>query len=485
MNFRTTSFASSSQALRYSARYNANIIKFQKQISSGIRLERSSDDPIAFRQISSLSVRLQELNSEASTIDDSETKLNTSVSQLTQANTLLVRAKTLAQQGVQANSDSERTALAVEVEGILASLQNSTKTQVAGSFLYSGAKTDTEPYRFVDPQAAGGTLSVQYQGSTNNSRAYIGDAISVDTFWRADRIFADSDRGDAEIYGTTGAKIGQGTDSMVGRATLQVRHTLTSYAGTSGVAAGLGSVGGDTVLGSAGEHTLTIEDTSGTGDFGTVSLNGAAVIEWTSTDTNLRVVSNDGKEVFIDTSSISVGFSGTIDMTSEGTLSVDGGATTTAIDFSASQTIVDSTTGKQTHIDTRDIRSTGDDYLEFLGTSDVFQVLYELSQDLRGARDLSNTQLAESLDRRVGELDRLSDHVLEVLGEQAASLQTLGELDARVTDLQLETETRLSNLAATDIPATVLRLQNDQNLLEFTYAVTAQISSTNLLDFLR
>lgn len=484
MNFRTTSFSSSSQALRYSARYNANIIKYQQQISSGIRLDRSSDDPIAFRQISSLSVRLQELNSEASTIADSETKLNTSVSQLTQSNTLLIRAKSLAQQGVQSTSQSERTAIAVEVEGILASLQNSTKTQVAGSFLYSGAKTDTQPYQFSDPQAVGGTLFVDYQGSTNNSRAYIGDAVSVDTFSRADRIFSDPDRGDAEIHGTTGAKIGQGTDSMIGRATLQVRHTSTSYTGTSGVAAGSSSVGGDTVLGLSGAHTLTIEDTSGTGDFGTVSLNGAEAVEWTRTDTDLRVVSG-GKEVFINTSSISAGFSGTVDIESTGTLSVDGGATTTAIDFSASQTIVDSTTGKQTHIDTRDIRSTGDDYLEFPGTSDVFQVLYELAQDLRGARDLSNTQLAESLDRRVGDLDRLSDHVLERLGEQAASLQTLNELDNRVSDLQLETETRLSNLAATDIPSTVLRLQNDQNLLEFTYAVTAQISSTNLLDFLR
>jgi flagellin-like hook-associated protein FlgL len=485
MNFRTTSFASSSQALRYSAQYNANIIKYQRQISSGLQLERSSDDPVTFRQVSSLSVRLQELQSESSTIADSEGKLNTSVSQLQQANTLLVRAKSLAQQGIQATSTAERNALAVEVEGILLSLQQTSRTEVAGSFLYSGAKANTEPYQFSGPQVSGGTLSVDYQGSDNNGRAYINDAISVDTFARADRIFSDVDRTEAVILGSTGAKIGQGTDSLVGRATLQVRHTSTSYSGASGVAPGLSSVGGDTVLGPTGEHTLTIEDTSGTGDFGTVSLNGAAAVEWTRSDTDLRVVSNDGKEVFINTSTISVGFNGTIDITSDGTVSVDGGLTTTAIDFSASQTIVDSTTGKQTHIDTRDVRSTGDDYLEFPGTSDVFQVLFELSQDLRGTRDLSDVELAESLDRRVGDLDRLSDHVLEVLGKQAASLQTLNELDNRVIDLQLETETRLSELAATDIPATVLRLQNDQNLLEFTYAVTAQISSTNLLDFLR
>ena len=484
MNFRTTSFASSNQALRYSARYNANILQYQRQISSGVRLERSSDDPVAFRQISSLSVRLQELGSEANTIADSTTKLNTSVAQLQQVNTLIVRAKTLAQQGTQASSAGERTALAVEVEGILTSLQQSSKTQVAGSFLYSGAKTGTDPYQFAEPVVAGGTLSAEYQGSTKNSRAYIGDAVSVDTFYRADQIFADPDRGEAKIYGSTGAKIGQGTDSLVGRATLLVRHTSTTYAGTSGVTAGASSVDGDTVLGPSAANSLTVVDTSGSGDFGTVSLNGGPLVEWTNGDSDLRV-SNNGKDVFIDTRSIAAGFDGVVDFESNGSLSVDGGATTTAIDFSASQTIIDSTSGKQTHIDTTNINSTGDDYLEFPGTSNVFQVLYELAQDLRGSRGLETTALAGSLDRRVGELDKMSDHVLEVLGEQAATLQTLQELDNRVGDLQIETETRLSELAATDIPATVLRLQNDQNLLEFTYAVTSQISSVSLLDFLR
>ncbi len=139
MNFRVTSFASSNQALKFSSQYSANILKYQEQISSGIRLHRPSDDPISFRQASSYSIRLQELQTEAYSIVDSETKLNTSVSQLQAAHDLLIRAKTLAQQGIQTSSQSEQTALAVEIEGLLVSLQDITKTQSAGSFLYSAA----------------------------------------------------------------------------------------------------------------------------------------------------------------------------------------------------------------------------------------------------------------------------------------------------------------------------------------------------------
>ncbi len=280
-------------------------------------------------------------------------------------------------------------------------------------------------------------------------------------------------------------KSGVGTDNMVGRATLQVRHTTTTYFGTSGIAPGASSADLDTLLGPAGQNQLVVQDRSGTGDSGTISLNGGPAIFWSRSDTDLRVRGNNGAEMFVDMSAITPGFIGPVDLESNGTLSVDGGQSQVAIDFSANQTVVDSITGKQTHLDTSELRLVGDDFLEFPGTSNAFQVLYELTLDLRNTRGLDNVQRAAALDRRVGELDHLADHLLEVMGRQAASLKTLDELEFRVQDLQLEVETQLNNLQATDISDAVLRLQNDQSLLEYTYAVTSQIASTSLIDFLR
>lgn len=485
MQFRTTAFASSNQAIRFAAQHNTSIIKYQHQISSGLQFHRPSDDPVSYRRIESYTVRLQELRTEAFAVDDTEAKLNTSVSQLQETHNLIARAKNLAQQGIQATSPSEREAYATELDGLMLSLQAITRTTSAGSFLYSGARSDTMPYEFGPPLVEGGTLNVEYNGSSFQTRAYIGDVISFDTFYAGDKIFANPDRQEAKIFGHTGAQIGAGTDNMVGRATLQVRHTVTTFLGTSGIAAGASSADGDTVIGQSGDHELIVRDTSGTGASGTISLNNGEPINWTSADNDLKVIGSSGREIHVDMSSIAAGFDGTVNFTSDGTLSVDGGATTLPIDFSASQTITDSVTGKHTHIDTTQLNRTGDDYLEFPGTSDVFQVIYELSQDLRNSRGLDNVQLAETIDQRIGELDRLGDHVLEVMGQQSASLLTLEELDFRIQDLQLEVETQLSDVQATDVPTAVLRMQNDQSLLELTYAVTAQIASTSLIDFLR
>ena len=118
------------------------------------------------------------------------------------------------------------------------------------------------------------------------------------------------------------------------------------------MAAGASSPQNDTVLGPLGANSIRINDTSGTGASGTVSLNGGPEVEWTLADTDLIVTDTDGRQVHLDLSGIAAGFSGDIDFVSDGTVSVDGGLTEVAIDFSASQTIVDSTTGQQTHIDT-------------------------------------------------------------------------------------------------------------------------------------
>jgi len=485
MNFRVSSSSFGNQAIQSIGRLNANLLKYQRQISSGLRIERPSEDPVAIRQITSLTARLAELRTNTDSIRDAETKLNISVFQLTESNNVLTAAKTLAQQGVQALDQNERNALATEAESLLLSLQKISGTKIAGAFLYGGTKTDVKPFTFSPPLVEGGTLNVQYAGAKHNSRALVGDSVSVDTFYAGDRVFGNPQREQTILIGNSGAKLGTGTDNLIGRATLSIQHTGTTYFGASGIAAGTGSAGGDTIIGDVGRYTLTINDTSGDGSAGTISLNGGRPVAFSNTDTNLEIRGSDGNKIFVNATAITAGFNGTVDLRADGTLSVDGGLSTQPINFSADQTITDSTSGRFVHIDSREISQVGKDSLEFPGTSDAFQVIYELIADLRNTRGLSNTEVASALDRRIGELDLASNRVLDVLGYQAASLQALDQLDLRVQNLRLETETHASNLQSTDIAETVLRMQNDQALLEYTYAITAQIKSMSLIDFLR
>ena len=485
MFHRSTFQGSSQQSIRFASLYSQRINTLQLHLSSGIKLHRPSDDPIAFRQAGSLTTQLGQLENDASTIDDATLKLNSSSSQLQQASELITRANSLGQQGIQASSEAERTSLATELEGLFGSLKQVALTQSAGTYLFGGEISDQPPYDFTDPGVEGATLGAAYQGSKQNGKAIIGASTSVDTFYSGDRIFANSNRQDVIVVGSSGAKNGAGTDNMVGRATLLVEHSLTTYAGASGVAAGVSSSGGDTVLGQSGDNTLTINDTSGTGAFGTIQLNNGDVVDWDNSSDDLIVKDSNGRQLFVDTSSITAGFNGAVDFTADGTLSVDGGLTTVAIDFSESQTVTDSTTNTQTHIDTRDITQAGDDFLEFPGTSNLFQVVHELIGDLRNTRNLDNADLSASIERRLESLGSYSDQALEVLGQQSSSLQTLQEVETRVQNLQLEVQVQISDVQGADIPETVLQLQNEQTLLEFTYAVSAQIASSTILDFLR
>ena len=108
--FRTTSFSIGSRAIQYSQLHNSTLLRYQEQISSGLRLQRSSDDPISFRQVTALTSRMSELAADQRSISTTTSILNTSTVNVQEYADLINRAKSLALQGVQALDGSERNA---------------------------------------------------------------------------------------------------------------------------------------------------------------------------------------------------------------------------------------------------------------------------------------------------------------------------------------------------------------------------------------
>lgn len=485
MNYRVTSFAIGSRAIQFQAQHNAAILKYSEQISSGVKIQKPSDDPIAFRQVTSLTSRLTELDADKQSLSSARSILNTSVVQIQEFGSIVTRAKAIAQQGIQALDDGERVALALEADGLLNQLQDITQSKFDGAFIFGGTKSDQNPFEFGVPVSAGRSLSVTYNGANENSKAYVGEAVSVDTYYAGSEIFSLNSRSDTIVFGDTGIKSGPGTDTLLSKTELQITHDTTEYLGASGLQPGTDSEALDSIIGDVGTHSVTIVDTSGNGSAGTISLNGGPEIAFTNSDSNLLVTGGSGETIYVDTSEIAAGFNGTVDVRATGSLSVDGGASKTAIDFSTDQSVSDAATGRFAVLDTTDVKSTGTNQLEFPGTSNAFQLLYEIASDLRNERGLSSAELSGSLDRRVGELSAMSDHAFSILGEQSTSLSTLERLSFRLEDLEISVTTQLSDVQSTDISESVLRLQNSQNLLQYTYAVTARISSLGLLDFLR
>ena len=230
---------------------------------------------------------------------------------------------------------------------------------------------------------------------------------------------------------------------------------------------------------------LQINDTSGTGTSGTISLNGGDPIAFNNTMTDLVVTSALGEKVYVNTTGITAGFNGSVDLEGTGSLSLDGGLTTTPIAFSANQQITDPRDGTLVNLDTTAIRRAGTDHVEFPGTSDVFSVLRELRDDILNVRNISEADRSDSLTRRFGDIERIQDHVLDMVGVQSVSLEQIDRLESRTGDLKLAEKIEYSDTVSADVAEAVLRLQELNNLQQFTMAAVGQLLTPNLLNYIQ
>ena len=286
------------------------------------------------------------------------------------------------------------------------------------------------------------------------------------------------------VIGTTGVKSGTGTDTATGTRDLEISHDLTTYSGASGVNSGISSGFGDTIIGQVGMNVLKVTDTSGNGTAGTFSLNGGAVVSFTNADTDILVEGPGGERVYLDASAISAGFDGTVNITSTGSMSIDGGVTTTPITFAASQVVTDSRNGTIVNVDTSAINGTGTDQLEFPGTTDVFNAVRALRGDLLNTRNLPPADRATAFSRRLGDLERVHTHVLDMIGVQSVSLEQIDRLQNRTEELQLSGKIQYSDTVSVDITESIIRLQELTNLQQFTMAAVGQLLTPDLLDYI-
>lgn len=481
--FRFTPQSSMRSAITHSQNVAARLSVLQTQASSGLKYSRASDNPIDTRSIGRIKRSIAYLQTQQEDIGKATAHLNTSVSQLLEANNLLTRAKQIGLQAPQSLGQGELDTLAAEIDSIINRFLSISNYQNDGRYLFSGDAFSTVPFQIHDEPGLA-IPQVEYSGSLQSVETVISLSVSVKTTYAGNEVFQAPNRSDTLFLGQTGAASGTGTDSHVGRANLIVQHTLTNYAAGSGIAPGTSSADSDTIIGPPGAHTLTIVDTSGTGTSGTVSLNGGSPVPWTSSETDLEVTGPSGEVVYVDTSSITAGFSGDISIEATGTLSTDGGRSETAIDFTGNQLIYNDVTSEVLNVDSTNIRRTGTDHIEFPGTSDALTVLLELKDDLLNTRGLSDSQKSKSFERRVADLERFSDHLLNVVGEMSVSLQDLEQLSFQNDQNQLDLRTRLGELESADLSAVVIELQSLQTALQFNYASFAIVQSNNLLDYL-
>lgn len=481
--FRATQIGITNQSVYFNQQHFLELSKIQRQLSSGLKFTKPSENPIDFARVQSITETLQGLRSDQSQINVVKSELNQSVSTLLEIQNVINRAKQISLDAFQQNDLDGSKNLANEVDGLILRLESLVATQVDGGFLFSGTSTESHPVNIE--QVDGLPIPVvEYAGANQRRFVNIGGSVSISTRYPASEFLFDRSRDETLFFGNTGAKAGRGTDSGVGRSFLDVEHTLTTYSGSSGIAPGTDSVSGDTIIGQLGRHTLTINDTSGTGASGTISLNGGAEVSFTSSDTNLLITGPQGEQVYVDTTAIAAGFSGDIDIEAQGQLTIDGGKSYVPIDFSDNQVLTNQVTEHVTNIDSRDIHRAGRDHIEYSGTADLFTALYELKDDLLNQRNLGASERSEAFARRTADLDRISTLVLEAVGTQSVSLEGLNAIENRKGDHELQLEIQKSDIQSVDLAQAATDLQNRQTLIQANFASLSIVQNLSVLDFL-
>ncbi|MGB9885467.1 MAG: flagellar hook-associated protein FlgL [Moorellales bacterium] len=124
----------------------SRLMKLQDQMSSGKLVSRPSDNPMALSRIMSLRTGLAEQEQHTRNMEDAIGFLDASESALAKFTDTLQRVRELTIYGASGTlSDSDRQALAAEVDQLIDELVQTGNTAYAGQFLFGGQKTTTKP----------------------------------------------------------------------------------------------------------------------------------------------------------------------------------------------------------------------------------------------------------------------------------------------------------------------------------------------------
>ena len=124
---------------------NSRIARTQAELTSGVRINRPSDDPAAVGDVLQLQSDIGRVTQVTANLNSVKTEVD-SASQIVQDSvSLLDQARSLAAQGAsQTLSSSGRVVLAAQAEQILSALVDASRATYAGRYLFSG-DSSTQP----------------------------------------------------------------------------------------------------------------------------------------------------------------------------------------------------------------------------------------------------------------------------------------------------------------------------------------------------
>ncbi|MEE9391430.1 MAG: flagellar hook-associated protein FlgL [Planctomycetota bacterium] len=461
----------------------SRIFEINRDIGTGVRIHRPSDDPAGTERLLSYNRRLSDLSQFSANAVQGRSFVDTSATTLESVNDILSSAREAilkAKNGV--IDDSIRGTLIDELTGHIEDIVGLANTRVGNRYLYAGTASDTQPFR-LETNSSGRDI-VRYFGNHDRINAQIGPNTVGALNIPGSEVFAAGQRGATRYEGLTGAAAGLGSDNGVGVDRLDVYHVDTVVGGASGLATGSDSAALDTVIGPLGSHSISIQVDPG-GQSGTISLNDGEKIPFQNPQTNLLLEGPDGEVVYLDTTGVVGGFSGTIPLTATGETSIDGGATRVPIDFSSNQQLRDQGRDLVLNVDTSNIRRAGHETVSYEGTFDVFSSLIAIRDALFEAGendDVSNDN--KRLNDLIEQFDQSADRVLSALGRLGTLSNRLESAESRLDELSVRLSGLKSDVEDTDFAVATSELRASETSYQAALLLTARVGELSLLNFL-
>lgn len=159
----------------------ADLNKAQRQISSGLRVSRASDDPSIIADIFATRADLARVTQLATNLNAVKSEADLADVGLQTAVQLLETAGSMAVQGNGPSmTPGGRQTLATQIDGILQQIVTISRSEVHGAFLFSGDQTSTPPYEVdTNPSSLTGVTQLATAPATRLIQDQSGTTFAV------------------------------------------------------------------------------------------------------------------------------------------------------------------------------------------------------------------------------------------------------------------------------------------------------------------
>jgi flagellar hook-associated protein 3 FlgL len=215
--------------INYALSINSDaLLRLQEQAATGQRINRPSDGPSDAYRILDLDAQSRILSSYSKNISDITDLLDNCTATIQEIQSNIAKARTQVTQIISGTySDTDRSNASQAVDNILEQIVSLANLKPSGQYLFSGSDSNTESYRVE--RTDGKITGVSYQGSDTARTVEVAPGVTVKSTIVGDEVFR-SNTPDAPIfYGSTGAKAGTGTSSVIGDVWLSVTYDGSNY----------------------------------------------------------------------------------------------------------------------------------------------------------------------------------------------------------------------------------------------------------------